>query len=424
MSFRHRFILVLLFAACGWGGVLFWQPMTAFFLLVGGIAGFLLAFLFLKPEPKKNDLNETVNNQSDINVAPIQSKNLLATMINGSREGVIVVSGSLRVIAANKAAEMIFSNISPPLEGKRLTEITRTSSIHDSFKVALEKNISTEIKTETRGENKRSFDLRISPIDVENVAATPNVMGVFYEITQLERLEKIRQEFLSNVSHELRTPLTSIVAFVETLENGAINDAENNLRFLRVIRKNAERMRRLITDILELSAIESGTITIEPDLINLAELIEEIKINLKAKVEAGNITIESKISDSIQVFADRFRLEQMLTNLIDNAVKFNSENGVVTIDFDTDGKRDFIRVRDTGDGLAPEHAERIFERFYRVDRARSRDAGGTGLGLAIVKHLARLHNGEASVNSRLGEGSTFTIELPSPLESENKIEKP
>jgi two-component system phosphate regulon sensor histidine kinase PhoR len=225
-------------------------------------------------------------------------------------------------------------------------------------------------------------------------------------------LENVRQEFLSNISHELRTPLTSIMAFVETLEDGAIDDVENNLRFLGVIRRNAERMRHLIDDILELSSIESGKITIQPKSCHLVNLIDEVFTNLSNKAAERKIKLLNQVPKETTVFADAVRLEQMLTNLIDNAVKFNREAGTVTVSYGAKEGKDVISVADTGEGISGEHLQRLFERFYRADRARSREVGGTGLGLAIVKHLARLHGGEVSVNSVPGRGAVFSIELP------------
>jgi two-component system phosphate regulon sensor histidine kinase PhoR len=237
-------------------------------------------------------------------------------------------------------------------------------------------------------------------------------IGIFFDITQLERLEGVRQEFLSNVSHELRTPLTAILAFIETLEDGAINDSDNNRRFLSIIRKNAARMHTLIDDILELSAIEAGNVPVKPTRVPLRAIVADVITDLKTKADPRQIVLSNEVGEQVSVFADEHRLEQMLTNLLDNAIKFNREGGAVVVSHEREASADLIRVADTGDGIPPEHLGRLFERFYRVDRARSRDLGGTGLGLAIVKHLALAHNGEIAVSSRLGEGSRFTIKLP------------
>ncbi|MEP6924565.1 MAG: ATP-binding protein [Pyrinomonadaceae bacterium] len=389
------------------------QPENILWLIIAAVVGLLLGFWLFRqdavqdpgrtpklPENPINELSESFSQHA-----------LLTAMVSSLREGMIIVGEEMRVIGSNPAANLIFSHVELPLEGKRLTELTRNFSVHQAFEVAFKNGERSEINIETRGDDKRTFDLQVAPLNFEN-ELPHTAIGIFYDVSQLERFEKIRQEFLSNVSHELRTPLTSILAFVETLEDGAINDAENNLRFLSVIRKNAERMNRLINDILELSAIEAGKVTVEAMEVNLALLVADVADNLAAKAAAANIEIINRVPTEATVFADVDRLEQMLTNLIDNAVKFNRAGGSVTVSYLANGNRDCIMVADTGEGILPEHAERIFERFYRVDRARTtREIGGTGLGLAIVKHLARLHGGEASVISQLNKGSTFTIEL-------------
>ena len=324
------------------------------------------------------------------------------------RESVIVIGEDTRIFASNRAAYEAFARQNGVLENKRLSEVIRDLNLHEAFRKALEEKKISDVELELVGTDKK-YDVRIAPFDFDE---KKGAIGIFYDISQLERLENVRQEFLSNISHELRTPLTSILAFVETLEDGAIDDEENNLRFLSVIRRNAERMHHLINDILELSSIESGKITIEPKKSNLSNLIEEVFMNLSNKADERHIKLVNEVPKATIVFADAVRLEQMLTNLIDNAVKFNREGGRVTISHAQTAASDMISVSDTGEGISNEHLQRIFERFYRTDRARSREIGGTGLGLAIVKHLARLHGGEISLTSTLGKGSVFSIELP------------
>ncbi len=342
---------------------------------------------------------------------PVRASVLLEATMNSMREGMLVVDQGMRVVASNRAAREIFSHIEDPLEQKRLSEWTRNPSIYTAFSDALKENKQADAKVEMQGVARQTFSLRVVPLHLSDDINTRGAVGVFFDITQLERLERVRQEFLSNVSHELRTPLTAILAFVETLEDGAIDDTDNNQRFLAVIRRNAERMHNLIDDILELSAIEAGTESVKPAPIHLRSLVSDVIQAVAARADARRVMLNNEVSKDATVFADARRLEQMLTNLIDNAIKFNQEHGTVTIRHERD-ERDRISIADTGDGIPAEHLKRIFERFYRVDRARSRDMGGTGLGLAIVKHLALAHNGEVSVNSMPGQGSTFTIELP------------
>jgi two-component system phosphate regulon sensor histidine kinase PhoR len=350
--------------------------------------------------------------QAETATPAVPASALLEATMHSMREGVLVVGPDTRVIALNDAARVLFTNTNDKPEGKRLSELTRHPLVYNAFRATLENSGPTRVKVETMSNERRYFDLRVEPLPPSDKREGHGAIGVFFDITRLERLERVRQEFLSNVSHELRTPLAAILAYVETLEDGAIDDVENNARFLGVIRKNAERMQTLVEDILELSSIEAGMINVEPQRTNLVSIIDDITIALAARAESHNVTIINNVAAEIEVYADPKRLEQMLTNLIDNAVKFNRQNGIVTINYCERETRDCICVADTGPGIPSEHLPRIFERFYRVDRARSRELGGTGLGLAIVKHLARAHGGEAIVQSTYGVGSTFTIELP------------
>ncbi|HEX9962899.1 MAG TPA: histidine kinase dimerization/phospho-acceptor domain-containing protein, partial [Pyrinomonadaceae bacterium] len=208
------------------------------------------------------------------------SHRILIDILKTMREGVIIFAEDTRIIASNQAAYDAFARKNGALETKRLSEVIRDLSVHEAFRRALVEEQSSEINFEVLTGERRSFDVHVAPVEIEGAR---NAVGIFYDTTQIERLEKMRQEFLSNVSHELRTPLTSILAFVETLEDGAIEDRENNLRFLGVIRKNAERMHRLIDDILELSTIESGKINLDIKKINLSTAVEEVFTNLSGK---------------------------------------------------------------------------------------------------------------------------------------------
>ena len=340
------------------------------------------------------------------------SRPILGKILETLREGVLVVGQDTRILASNAAAFNAFARRNGALKEKRLSEVIRDLSLHEAFRQALQNDKSSDIELEIPGIEKRKYDVHIAPIQLDN---TNSAIGFFHDITQMEHLEKVRQEFLSNISHELRTPLTSIMAFVETLEDGAIEDKENNQRFLGVIRKNAQRMHHLIDDILELSTIETGKINLELKQVKLAALLEEVFTNLSTKANDRRIKLMNEVPDDVLVCADVVRLEQMLTNLIDNAIKFNRVKGSVIVSCAENGTKDIISVADTGEGISSEHQTRIFERFYRTDRARSREIGGTGLGLAIVKHLARLHGGEVSVASTLTKGTIFSIELPKTL---------
>ena len=338
-----------------------------------------------------------------------QSRRILYSIIDSIPEAVLVVDPSMKIIASNASANRAFSREYPDLKGKRLSEVMRDLNLHVAFRRASTEQIGTDLKIELTGNEKRVYDVHIAPFELDGEVYS---IGMFYDVSQIERLEKVRQEFLSNISHELRTPLTSILAFVETLEDGAIDDRENNRRFLSTIRRNAERMHVLIADILELSLIESGNVSVDVKKVRISHLIDEVFATLSSKAAENDVELTNEISSEERIDADPMRLEQMLTNLIDNAIKFNRSGGRVTVSLDRNDESYFLKVTDTGEGILAAHLNRIFERFYRVDRGRTRDVGGTGLGLAIVKHLARLHNGEISVRSSLGQGTVFTIQLP------------
>ena len=343
------------------------------------------------------------------------SSELLDVTVNEMREGLLVIDPEMRVVASNRAARNLLSHRDDSINARPLTELTRNPAIYDAFLDAVRGTERAGVKVETYGgQGKQIFDLRVVPLRGNGHGAA-GAVGVFFDVTRLERLELVRQEFLSNVSHELRTPLTAIMALAETLEAGAIDDQKNNRRFLSIIQKNAARMHRLIDDILELSAIEAGNVKVQPEVVHLRPLVEEIVGSLSAAAATRAIVVSDLVEPQVKVFADPHRLLQMLTNLIDNAIKFNRQGGTVSIRYES-RTGDRISVEDTGEGIPAHHLDRLFERFYRADRARSRELGGTGLGLAIVKHLTRAHGGEVTVESRFGEGTRFTVELPPQIE--------
>jgi two-component system phosphate regulon sensor histidine kinase PhoR len=399
-----------------------WYPAAAIFGACASLTGAVIAWLLLpqtayhQSEPQRvplgtNEIDAATSTKVGRTLSPAQ---LLDATMNSMREGMLMVDESMMVVSSNRAAREIFNKTEGRGgDARRLIEVTRNPAVHNAFGAALKRGELSEVKVEFNGEGeRRTFDLRVAPLASSGEGEQSLALGIFFDITRLERLERVRQEFLSNVSHELRTPLTAIIAFIETLEEGAIDDPTDNRRFLSVIRKNAARMHSLIDDILELSAIEAGTGTVKPEPVRLSALIEDVMTALHSSAQARDVTLHNEVAEGASVYAEARRLEQMLTNLVDNAVKFNREGGSVKVTYEEGAKTDRIHVEDTGEGIPQEHLPRIFERFYRVDRARSRAMGGTGLGLAIVKHLALAHGGEATVKSEPGTGTTFTIELP------------
>ncbi|MEO6725633.1 MAG: ATP-binding protein [Blastocatellia bacterium] len=342
-----------------------------------------------------------------------RDENLLRSILTSVAEGLVITGRNSEVLLINDAARNLFSLGERPVI--RLTDISRDPNAHRSFSNVLADGGHIEARLEVRGtpsQDKRILRLHAAPLRL-NDDAIDGVVCAFIDITTIERLERIRQEFLSNVSHELRTPLAAITAYTETLIDGGIDDADNSLRFLHTIHRNAERMRALVNDVSELSAIESGAVKLSAERLLLRQLVSDIFNGLAPRAVQHGVRLDNQVAEEFCVTADRRRLEQILINLVDNAIKFNHPGGNITVTAEHDNAHhQIIRVRDTGSGIPAEHLPRVFERFYRVDRARSRDAGGTGLGLAIVKHLALAHGGEAYVISEAGQGSEFSIKLP------------
>jgi two-component system phosphate regulon sensor histidine kinase PhoR len=237
---------------------------------------------------------------------------------------------------------------------------------------------------------------------------------VLHDVTELRRLEQVRTEFVANVSHELRTPLTAIHGYLETLLGGALEDRENARRFLEIVFRHTERLGRLLNDLTDLSNIELGRVALRLTPTPLDEVVESVLAIIAPKAESGRVTLEADLPAGLApVIADRDRLAQIVINLVDNAVKYTREGGRVTVRARPSGDgRVEIAVVDTGIGISPVDLPRITERFYRVDRARSRELGGTGLGLAIVKHLVLAHGGELRIESEPERGTTARFTLP------------
>ncbi len=348
-----------------------------------------------------------------------RGNNLLQSVLASVDEGLVIIDHTERVLLINDAARRLLGLGQRTV--MRLTDISinhqAEAQTREAFTRVMTSGQRAEARVELlRGLNRRVLRLHTAPLRLDG-AQIDGVVGVFIDLTQLEKLERIRQEFLTSVSHELRTPLASIAAYTETLLDGGIDDADNALRFLTTIQRNAERMRNLVNDISELSTIESGAVRLTFERLPLHDIVDEVFRGLAPRSEKQQVSLHNQVPEACCVTADQRRLEQILTNLVDNAIKFNRQDGRVIVTAATvteaDGETQVVlRVRDTGPGIPPDHLPRVFERFYRVDKARSRDLGGTGLGLAIVKHLARAHGGEAYVTSEAGQGCEFVIRLP------------
>jgi len=325
-------------------------------------------------------------------------------------EGVLVLDQAGRVQFANRAFVQMFAT-SGVLQGRTLLEVVRLEPI-------------AQIVARTAYEG-RVVDQELRMSDAEdrwlqvNAAALTSVdrqrLGtilVFHDVTRIKKLERTREEFVANVSHELRTPLSLIKGYVETLLDGAKDNPEVAAKFLQTIDRNARRLDLLIQDLLAISELESGRMNLNLQLVSLRTIVEEVFAGLKERAAQRHMKLVNALPD-FRAGADSDRMEQVLANLVGNAVKYGRDGGTVTVGGRTteDGKVE-VFVQDDGPGIPAEALERVFERFYRVDKARSREQGGTGLGLAIVKHIVQSHGGAVWVQSEVGHGATFYFTLP------------
>jgi two-component system phosphate regulon sensor histidine kinase PhoR len=334
----------------------------------------------------------------------------LASVISGMREGLLLVGSDRRIRLANEAIRQIFLLPTDPL-GHFVAEVVRHPAVVNGVEMAFDEGREIRGSVVRMNGSGRTFELHATPLG-EPGKASHAVLVLLFDITRLEHLEDVRRNFVANVSHELRTPLTAIKAFVETLRDDGLADRENSVKFLGIIQKHADRMGALIDDLTDLSLIETGSIVIELSKIDVHQVVSEVVEQLQPRVEAYEVDVQVEVPSPFHVHADHRRLEQVLLNLIDNAIKFNRAGGRVRVAAGRrDGKAEIV-VEDTGIGIPADHREKIFHRFHQVDKDRSREAGGTGLGLAIVKHLVRLHGGQVRLESEMGHGSRFILELP------------
>ncbi|RPH96164.1 HAMP domain-containing protein [candidate division KSB1 bacterium] len=341
-------------------------------------------------------------------------RNEQEAILGSMREGVIAVNMQERILFLNRMVGDLFTVDITRAKNRLLQECIRSSDLQRYLGEMLEGG-------EEPAPREIAFsaqDNRILQISGSFLRDADNkLLGaliVLNDMTQLRQLEGLRREFVANVSHELKTPVTTIKGFIETLREGAINDAEHAPEFLERIAQNADRLNSLLDDLLSLSRIEQETDRAEIALLpeSVPDIVKSAIEAISAKAKEKRILIRFNADEEIRAMANPSLLEQAVLNLLDNAVKYSEAGKLVEIRVERDGKNAAVRVKDYGCGIAAEHLPRLFERFYRVDKARSRKQGGTGLGLAIVKHIAKAHDGEVAVESRINEGSTFSILIP------------
>jgi two-component system phosphate regulon sensor histidine kinase PhoR len=338
-------------------------------------------------------------------------RKLLGSVVAGIHEGLLLVRADGRIRLSNAALREILRLPFDP-QGRPLTEVVRHPQVLRDVETALATGEETGETIVRVPELDRAFQLRVAPLAVERPGSADEVLVLFFDVTRLERLEGLRREFVADVSHELRTPLTSIKAFVETLLDGGLEDPSEARRFLEIVSRHADRMGELIADLTDLSLIETGSIRLELEPLDAAAVVREVLDRLAPLAGRRDVRVILDLEGPLRVRADRRRLDQMLANLLDNAIKFSHASGRVWLRAQARPDGVTLSVKDEGLGIAAGSLEKVFHRFYQEDRARSRELGGTGLGLAIVKHLMRLHGGNVRVESELGRGSEFFLEFP------------
>lgn len=325
-------------------------------------------------------------------------------------EGVLAVDYDLRVIFCNESFARLVGAQLPIPARLPLLDLARDPGLSGMLAQVLASQTPLRQTLQLAAANGRVFEVQAAPL------AEPAHMGaiaILHDITNLERLERVRKDFVANVSHELRTPLTAIRGYAETLLDGGLEDPEQNRKFLEVILNHSIRLNNIASDLLLLSELESGRSHAEQDPVSVRVVVDAALRAVEAEAESRKVHLVRGRVDEVEVAGSRVRLEQAVINLLNNAVKFNRNGGQVRVDaLRPDDATVCISVSDNGIGIPSEHLSRIFERFYRVDKVRSREVGGTGLGLSIVKHVADRMGGTIKVESQVGKGSTFTIILP------------
>ena len=350
----------------------------------------------------------------DKTMADLKDKNMkFDSIVNSMTNSFVAVDANLRIILINSIASRFFGINQEEIIGCKLIEVIRSHQINEILQQVIADNSSSVSEISIGMPEEGIFRVYASPIrSVDNVNANSGGIITIHDITAVKKLEQIRTDFVSNVTHELKTPLTSIRGFVETLRSGAVNDADVTAKFLEIIDIEAERLTMLINDILQLSEIENRVSDTNISVNKLSEIIAEVVSILQVSADKKGVELVMEADDSIYIKANRDRIKQMFINLIDNAINYNVENGTVRITATKADARINITVADTGIGIAQQHLSRIFERFYRVDKGRSRNMGGTGLGLSIVKHIVNLYDGDIRVESEPGKGTEFILHLP------------
>jgi len=390
-----------------------WQALTILFFLglvlvhFGWRRRYAGARAELREQKKQNaELHEQQQH------ARVQAHAEQQASFNSMVEGVLLLDSQERVRLVNQALEQLFG-FSGDMCGRTIMEALRLHELQELVNRVRAEGQVLGFELEPPGLDRRCLQVNATAL-LDRNGKRQGMILVFHDLTRLKQLENTRKEFVANVSHELRTPLSMIKGYVETLINGAKDDPSVATRFLQTIEKHADRLTYLIEDLLTISRLESGQIVMNLKKVELRPVADEVVNDLGSRADDKKVVLENQVPPEIMVRADADRIQQVLFNLVDNAIKYGRSEGNVRIGaLAVDDQKIEVSVRDNGPGIPPEAIERVFERFYRADKARSREQGGTGLGLSIVKHIVQSHGGEVWVKSTVGQGTTFLFTLPS-----------
>lgn len=366
-----------------------------------------------------NSLNETAAQLNTTIRSLSGERNQSSAILRSMVEGVAVIDSHERLVFCNRAFLDIL-NLDPAKSERRpIIEVIRHSELLGLIRKALQGFEGLQADIAMGIIQQRHFSVSAAPVKAletnpsSHVETPTGAVVVLHDVTELRRLERVRQDFVANVSHEFKTPLTAIQGFAETLLGGALSDPKNNRRFLEIIRDHATRLARLTDDLLKLARIEAGKLELQFFPVNLAELVDGCAETSSLKSTQKQIALDIDIpGDLPPVRADASLLHEVLQNLLDNAIQYTPAGGKIQVRAAVNGRDTVVTVDDTGIGIPLAEQERIFERFYRVDAARSREAGGTGLGLSITRHIVEAHGGRIWVESEVGRGSRFSFSVP------------
>jgi two-component system phosphate regulon sensor histidine kinase PhoR len=366
------------------------------------------------PESLDSELQQTVNQIKKRVVGLEEERKKISAIVENLVEGVVAFDPQGQVLFSNPSACRILGLDEQELKGRSVWEVIRNKELaelvercrdlvpHENELAEIDIHAPVRMRVEVYG----------LPFPLVNQKKGSVI--VLHDVTQLRRLENMRAEFIDNVSHEVRTPLAAIIGYLETLLDEPTLETPNNRKFVYVAHQHAERLGRLVDDLRSLSEIESGKVVLRDEAVGLRDLVDEVSEMFQTEIQKKHLHIANHIEEEARVWADRDRVIQILLNLVDNALKYTSDGGSISFHSRRQDERILFHVNDTGQGIPSTDLPRITERFYRVDRARSREEGGTGLGLSIVKHLVQLLGGQLRIQSELGKGTSIEIDLPVP----------